>query len=88
MIKFQGSDENSYIPLASTTIFGMTISIIKKPEFSIEILETEPYARDGEVPMIFVQLAWVDITFENKWLYKKLYFNKHGWMPPGLQDNK
>jgi len=66
------------IPLFDFHIFGVGFYINRKPELYFEICETFPYAPDGEVPLIFINVAWFEIIFESKWLYKKVYDRRYG----------
>lgn len=66
--------------------FGLSFLIWKQFKFEIDICETYPYAQDGEVPLIFITIGCLDIIFENKWLYKKIYNRRHGFNPIGLED--
>lgn len=41
--------------------------------FSMELCLTEPYCPNGEVPLIFIKLGFVEFIVESKWLYRRLY---------------
>lgn len=64
---------NFYIPIANISIF-----INKKPNFSFEAIETAPYRLDGEIPMVLINFLWLELLFENKFIYKFLYKQKYG----------
>ena len=71
-------DFDNIIPLFDFHIFGVLFSIHKRFEFGIEALETFPYRADGEVPIIFLDIGFLSLTFENKSIYKYLYKKKYG----------
>lgn len=50
-------------------------------DWFFDMCETEPYALDGEVPLLFVFLGYFWITIESKRLYKYFYKRKYGWIP-------
>ena len=73
-------DFNNIVPLFSFKIFGILFSVYKRFEFDIEMLETSPYRTDGKIPLIFlifVDIGFLSLTFENKKLYKYLYRKKY-----------
>jgi hypothetical protein len=61
-------------PLLDFHIFGVLFTIWKTAELSLELCETHPYTPDGDIPLIFVRIGFLDI---NKWLYKKIYDKKY-----------
>lgn len=60
------------------TVFGVTFLFWKKWEFGYQLCETEPYARDGDVPIVFLLLGFIEIAVENSWLYRRLYKKRYG----------
>lgn len=76
----------SALPVWSAHAFGVSFSIYRKAELSIEPLETEPYQFDGSIPLIFIRVAWFEWMLENKWLYTKLYVKKFGRIPLEYQE--
>lgn len=68
----------SIIPLFSFQLFGVLFSMYKRVEFSIDILETNPYTPDGDFPLIFLDIGFISLTFESKRIYKYLYKKKYG----------
>lgn len=45
----------------------------------------QPYALDGEIPLVFLKIGCIQFCFDSKWLYKKLYKRKHNCDPPGIE---
>lgn len=72
------------VPIFETYAFGIVLWIWKKPELYAEVVETEPYKLDGEYPMIMIKVAWFEISFDNKRLYRFIYKRKYGREPRGL----
>ena len=72
-------------PIAEFAIFGLFIWVWKKPQLYIEVMETEPYQFDGEMPTVCLKIAWFEFWFDNKTLYKYLYRRKWGFNPRGLE---
>ena len=66
-------------PIFDFSILGVSFLLWNKPETHLDLCETSPYAPDGDVPLIFIQLAYFEIMFYNKWLYKKIYKKRYGW---------
>lgn len=66
-------------PIFDFYILGINFSLWKTPELSVTLCETSPYAPDGEVPLIFIRLAYLEIMFYNKPLYNYIYKKKYGW---------
>lgn len=65
-------------------IFGVCFIFCSAFQVGIEVLETFPYEMDGQTPYIYINLFFLSICFENKWLYKKIYKKKYGFLPKGL----
>ena len=63
---------------------GIYVLLTKSSNFFLDILETYPYKPDGEIPLIFLTIGRVHITFENKFLYSFLYKRKNGYKPRGI----
>lgn len=58
-------------PIKDISIFGITILIWKQSQgFTVELLETEPYEKNGTYPLIFAKLWYIEVMFCNKLLYK------------------
>ena len=72
------------VPLGVFDFLGVSVFIWKKPEVHLELVETWPYAPDGDVPMLMVQFAWFEIMFYSKPLYRFFYKRKYGRNPSGL----
>ena len=45
---------------------------------SVQLCETYPYAPDGDVPLIFISLWYIEFIIESPRLYKWLYNRKYG----------
>jgi hypothetical protein len=69
-------DDNRNI-LFDFYLFGVGFYIYNKFESYVEFLETFPYREDGDIPMIFLKLGFIEVTFENKKIYKYLYKRKY-----------
>ena len=69
---------DNIIPLFTFHVFGVLFSIYKRFKFGIEALETSPYKADGDFPLIFLDIGFLSLTFENKKIYKYLYKKKYG----------
>ena len=65
-------------PILDFYIFGTSFLFYRKPELFFDICETHPYAPDGDIPLIFIRLGWLEIIFESKWIYKKVYKRRYG----------
>ncbi len=73
------------LPVYDFSIGPVSIMIWKKFEFHLEICETEPYAPDGEVPLIMLKMGWIEFLFYSKVLFKLIYKKRHGYLPRGLE---
>jgi len=80
--------DDDYIPLFSFYLFKTSIFIFRKPSFGIDVVETQPYALDGECPYTFLDAGWVCFMTEWKWLYKILYKRKNGYAAPYFKEEK
>ena len=80
------TDDIEYTPLLQLDTSLVSVYIWKKPKISIEALETQPYEFDGSIPMVFIQMGWLEFIVTNKWLYKKVYTRKYGYCPQGLES--
>jgi hypothetical protein len=47
-------------------------------DWGVNLCETFPYAPDGEVPLIFIDMGRCQITVDSRWLYKTIYERKYG----------
>lgn len=85
--QIKNSVANVTIPTPSYefSIWGLSVFVWNKFEFSLEICETEPYAPDGEVPLIMVRTGWLEFLFYSKLLFKLIYKKRHGYSPRGLE---
>ena len=63
-------DLNVPEPVYCFVLFGITFFVWKKPEMRLELVETYPYAPDGEYPTMMLQIGWVELMFDSKLLYK------------------
>lgn len=72
-------------PLYSHYFFGLYFLIHAKPELYFTALETEPYTPNGDIPVVFIQIAWFEFIFNNLFLYKIFYKREHGYLPDGLE---
>lgn len=73
------------LPVYEFSILGLSVMVWKKFEFSLEICETEPYAPDGDVPLIMLKTGWTEFLFYSKPLFKLIYKKRHGYSPRGLE---
>ncbi len=72
------------IPIKDFHILGLSIFINRDFTFHFFPIETEPYQLDGETPIVFLQVGWIELCFENKWIYKHLYKLRHKYWPRGI----
>jgi hypothetical protein len=77
-------ESNFTVPIWELYLTWITVFIWGELEMRLELVETEPYARDGSHPTIMLQLGWVELMFDSKVLYKFLYRKKYGETPMGL----
>lgn len=73
-----------FTPRWSFHLFGVTVSWWRKPKLEIDALTTHPYQIDGETPLVFTQIAWIEFMTEWKWYYKWAYKRQFGYLPPYL----
>lgn len=64
-------------PIFSIYIFKVTVFIWRKFDIYLDFLETNPYALDGTIPIIFLRLGFLEISFYSKKIYKYLYKRKY-----------
>lgn len=76
------------LPIFDLQLLGLSIFVWRRFDkwVEVELVETFPYEPDGQTPLIFVRFAWLELAFENKWLYGKLYYRKHKFYPRGLEQ--
>ena len=72
-------------PLWYGDVLNLSFFIWSKPELNVEVCETEPYERDGSIPLIFLQIGWLEVMFYNHRLYNFLYNRKYGYLPEILK---
>lgn len=72
------------VPIYDRHLFNISFFIWKKPEIHLELVETWPYAPDGDVPMLMIQFGWIEIMFYSKRLYRYFYRKKYNEDPAGL----
>ena len=77
-------DYAEFTPKWSFTLFGVTVGWWRKPKLEIDALSTHPYQIDGETPLVFTQIAWVEFMTEWKWYYKWAYKRQYGYLPQDL----
>lgn len=78
--KVKADIENiTIVPVWDFQIFGLGVLFWKNFEFTFDICETSPYAPDGDVPLIFAKIGWVEFIFENKRIYKYVYKKRYGY---------
>lgn len=67
-------EEDKTIPKYTFDILGATVFWNHKEmsNWSVETLDSEPYARADENPMIFLDLGRLSLIFENKLIWKTL----------------
>ncbi|HLD91736.1 MAG TPA: hypothetical protein VI911_12115 [Patescibacteria group bacterium] len=59
-------------------LFGQSISIYNSSNgLKIYLCETYPYKTDGEVPLIFIDLWYINMTIDSLFLYKIAYWLKY-----------
>lgn len=73
------------IPAYEFSVGPLSVFVWNKFEFSLEICETEPYAPDGDVPLIMLKMGWIEFLFYSKTLFKLIYKKRHGYLPRGLE---
>lgn len=61
-----------YSPLWNFHIFGISFLVLKDFDFGVEALETAPYAPNGDIPVVFIRLGFLEVMIENKYLYWKV----------------
>ena len=82
-------EDDDYPPLLYFPLFFKAhFYLNKKPHLCIDILETHPYALDGEVPFIFIDVGYIQFMLEWEWLYKILYKRKNGYAVPYFKEEK
>lgn len=77
---FEIKDSPSCIPSYDFSFkrFGFGYYTDNIPEwFTIDLCETFPYAPDGEVPMMFLNIWKLQMWIEWSWLYRKIYKNRY-----------
>lgn len=80
-------DENPIQPpLFHVSIGGVSIFINKSLQWGIEAIETEPYERDGKIPLVFIFLGPLELLFYSERLYKYAYVKERGYRPYGLSQ--
>lgn len=72
------TDATIETPLKDFHIFNISFFVWKKSSFHFDILETYPYAEDGDVPAVFVRFSHFEILFYSKLIYKFIYKKRHG----------
>jgi len=77
--------DTSENPIFFKTVLGITLFVWKKFILEKGIITTEPYTWDGDYPIIYFRLGWLELMFENKRLYKFLYKREYGFCPRGLE---
>lgn len=65
------------LPLFSIDILSSTVFTWRRWEVYVDFLETNPYRPDGDVPMVFIRLGFLEISLYSKKLYKFLYKKKY-----------
>ena len=78
---------DNYNPIWWAYIWGISFFIVRQCELRLEAVETYPYRMDGEIPMVFIQVLWLEICVEWKWLYKLTYKRQNGYLPAYLDKD-
>lgn len=78
--------KDDFVPLFYKDFLGLSLMVWNKPELHADYCATEPYDRDGSVPLVFVQVAWFELMFYNRTIYNYLYKRDRGYLPEVLGE--
>jgi len=74
-------------PLITLDVGVVTVFVWRKPGMHAEAMDTEPYERNGKIPLVFIQFGFIELCFYSHMVYNYLYKREYGCLPEVVGEN-